>query len=331
MRPEGPKNRMLNLVEALNEALAQAMVADTDVVVMGADVGEFGGAFRVTRDLLIQFGSDRVIDTPLNEAGIIGAAVGMALYGLRPVAEIQLGDFVFGGFEQLVNELARYRYRSGGELTCPVVVRMPVGGGVGGGMYQSQSPEAYLAHTPGLVVVCPSTAADAKGLMLASIHSDDPVLFLEPRALYRRSGAPVPETAVPIPLGTARRVRDGDDVTVIAWGAMVRVAEDAANQAAADGIECTIIDPRTLWPLDLSAITASVAETGRCVVVHEAPRTAGLGAEIAALVQEHCFLSLEAPVLRVTGPDTPVPYALEHAWLPSPAKVLAAIETVSGY
>lgn len=323
--------RNLNLAQAVHEALAIALGADPDVVVLGQDVGRFGGLFRVTADLFERFGPDRIIDTPMNESGLLGAALGMALYGMRPVAEVPYADVVFGGFDQLVSELARYRYRSGGQFACPVTVRMPYGGGVGGGMYQSQSPEAYLIHTPGLVVVCPSTPADAKGLLLASVRSDDPVVFLESKALYRRGGAPVPEGDGAVPLGVARRARDGDDLTIVAWGAMVPVCEEAARQAAAEGVECAIIDPRTLWPLDLEAIVASVVETGRCLIVHEAPRTCGFGAEVSALVQERCFLHLEAPITRVTGFDVPVPYALEDAYLPSSARVLAAIEEVVAF
>lgn len=329
MRPANARN--LNLVQAINEALAIALAADPDVVVMGQDVGRFGGIFRATADLFERFGADRVIDTPTNESGIIGSALGMALYGMRPVAEIAFADQMLAGFDQIVSELSRYRYRTAGQLAAPVTLRMPYGAGVGGGMYHSLSPEAYLVHTPGLVVACPSTPADAKGLLLAAIRSEDPVVFLEPKALYRRAAGPVPEGDVPTPLGRARRVREGDDVTLVAWGAMVPVCEEAARQAAADGIECAIIDPRTLWPLDVDAIAQSVADTGRCVIVHEAPRTGGLGAEIAALVQEQCFLHLEAPVMRVTGFDTPVPHALEHAYLPTPQRVLAAIEAAVGY
>lgn len=329
MRPANARH--LNLVQAVNEALATALAADPDVVVMGQDVGRFGGVFRATADLFERFGQDRILDTPMNESGLVGAAIGMALYGMRPVAEIPFADQMLAGFDQIVGELSRYRYRTAGQFACPVTLRMPYGAGVGGGMYHSLSPEAYLVHTPGLVVVCPSTPADAKGLLLSAIRSDDPVVFLEPKALYRRAAGPVPEGDVEVPLGRARKVRDGDDLTLVAWGAMVPVCEEAARQAAADGIECAIIDPRTLWPLDLDAITQSVADTGRCVVVHEAPRTGGLGGEIAALVQEHCFLHLEAPVMRVTGYDTPVPHALEHVYLPTPQRVLAAIEATVAY
>lgn len=323
--------RPQNLATALREALVVAMDADPDVCVLGTDVGEFGGVFRVTSGLLERFGKERVIDMPLDPAGVVGTAIGMALYGLRPVAEVTFADLAYGAFEQLVSELARVRYRSNGQLSCPVVVRMAAGAGVGGGIYHSAHPEAHFVHTPGLVVVCPSTPADAKGLLLSALRGADPVIFLEPQALYRRAGGDAPEGDAGVPLGVAREVRAGSDLTIVAWGAMVRVCEEAAAKAAADGVECQIIDPRTLWPLDLDAIAAGVAATGRCLIVHEAPRSGGLGAEITALVQERCFLHLEAPVTRVTGLDTPAPASLEEAYLPSVARVLAAIDGLIGF
>ena len=321
----------MNLVEAIRSALEVAMASDDDVVLLGEDIGKFGGVFRATAGLQERFGEDRVIDTPLNEAGIIGSAVGMGLYGMRPVPEIQFSDFIYPGFDQIVNELAKYRYRSGGQFTCPVTIRTPVGGGIRGGHYHSQSPEAYFIHTPGLKVVCPSSPADAKGLLLSSIRSDDPVIFLEPKPIYRRAVGSVPAGDVEVPLGEARVVREGSDLTLIAWGAMVPLCEDVATRAASDGIECTIIDPRTLWPLDLDTVAASVKATGRCVIVHEAPRSCGFGAEIAALVQERCFLHLEAPVSRVTGYDTPFPYTLEFAYLPSAERVYDAVQSAVNY
>ncbi|MGM0574408.1 MAG: alpha-ketoacid dehydrogenase subunit beta [Myxococcota bacterium] len=315
-----------NLVQAVNDALGVAMGADDDVVLLGEDIGKFGGVFRATAGLQERFGEDRVIDTPLNEAGIIGSAVGMALYGMRPVPEIQFSDFIYPGFDHIVNELAKYRYRSGGQFGCPVTIRTPVGGGIRGGHYHSQSPEAYFIHTPGLKVVCPSTPYDAKGLLLASIRSDDPVLFLEPKPIYRRATGDVPDEDYEVPLGKARVVREGDDVTLVAWGAMVPLCEEVAKRAASDGTECTIIDPRTLWPLDVDTVVDAVKATGRCVIVHEAPRTCGFGAEVASLVQERAFLYLEAPIVRVTGYDTPFPYTLERAYLPSVERVLDAID-----
>ena len=321
----------MNLVEAIRSGLEAAMEADDDVILLGEDIGKFGGVFRATAGLQERFGEDRVIDTPLNEAGIIGSAVGMGLYGLRPVPEIQFSDFIYPGFDQIVNELAKYRYRSGGQFTCPVTIRTPVGGGIRGGHYHSQSPESYFIHTPGLKVVCPSSPADAKGLLLSSIRSDDPVIFLEPKPIYRRAVGTVPLGDVEVPLGEARTVREGADVTLIAWGAMVPLCEDVAQRAASEGIECAIIDPRTLWPLDIEAIEASVKKTGCCVIVHEAPRSCGFGAEITALVQERCFLYLEAPVGRVTGYDTPFPYTLEFAYLPSAERVYDAIQSAVNY
>lgn len=318
--------RTMNLVQAVNDALHVALAEDDAAVVLGEDVGAFGGVFRATAGLLDAFGPERVVDTPLNESGVIGSAIGMALYGLHPIAEIQFADFLFPAFDQVVNELAKIRYRSGGELAAPVTVRTPVGAGVRGGIYHSQSPEALLIHTPGLKVVCPSTPYDAKGLLLAAVASEDPVFVLEPKALYRRASGHVPEGHYEVPLGRARVAREGDDVTLVAWGAMVPVCVEAATRLASEGIEADVVDPRTLWPLDLDAIVASVKRTGRAVIVHEAPRTAGFGAEIAALIAERCFLWLEAPVARVTGYDTPVPYALEDAYLPTPARVVAAVE-----
>ena len=321
----------MNLVEAVRSALEIALEADDDVILLGEDIGKFGGVFRATAGLQERFGEDRVIDAPLNEAGIIGSAVGMSLYGMRPVPEIQFADFIYPGFDQIVNELAKYRYRSGGQFTCPVTIRTPVGGGIRGGHYHSQSPEAYFIHTPGLKVVCPSTPEDTKGLLLSSIRSDDPVIFLEPKPIYRKAVGEVPDGDYETPLGKARVVREGSDVTLVAWGAMVAQCEEAAKRLASDGVECAVIDPRTLWPLDIEAIESSVKETGRCVVVHEAPRSCGFGAEIVALVQERCFLHLESPVSRVTGYDTPFPYTLEFAYLPSVERIYDAAMAAVNY
>lgn len=316
----------MNLVQAINDALGVALGRDESTVILGEDVGKFGGVFRATAGLQETYGVDRVIDTPLNEAGIIGTAIGMALYGMRPVPEIQFSDFIYPGFDHIVNELAKMRYRSGGQFSCPVTIRTPVGGGIRGGHYHSQSPEAYFIHTPGLKVVCPSTPYDAKGLLLASIASNDPVIFLEPKPIYRRATGEVPAGDYQVELGKGRIVREGDDVTLIAWGAMVAVCEEAASRLASEGVECGILDPRTLWPLDIDLVEAEVSKTGRAVIVHEAPRTCGFGAELSALIQERCFLNLEAPVQRVTGYDTPFPYTLEEAYLPSVERVMDAIE-----
>ena len=316
----------LTLVQAVNDALHTAMAADGRVLVLGEDVGALGGVFRATQGLLERFGPERVADTPLNEVGIVGAAIGLALQGLRPVAELQFADFAYPAFDQVVNELARLRYRSGGEYPCPVVLRMPYGAGVKGGLYHSQSPEAHFAHVPGLTVVCPSTPHDAKGLLLAALASEDPVVVLEPKRLYRAAKGEVPEGAYVVPLGRAATVRAGTDVTLVAWGALVPEALEGAAQAQGRGISCEVLDLRTLWPLDLEAVLASVARTGRLVVAHEAPRTLGLGAELAALVQERLFTQLLAPVRRVTGWDTPVPFALEAEYLPGAARILAGVD-----
>jgi pyruvate dehydrogenase E1 component beta subunit len=315
----------MNIIEAVRDALRTQMRADPRVVVLGEDVGKFGGVFRATSGLHDEFGGDRVIDTPLAEAGIIGTAIGMALYGLRPVPEIQFGDFIFPAFDQIVNELAKFRYRSGGQYTCPVVIRTPVGGGIRGGHYHSQSPEALFIHTPGLKVVAPSNPYDAKGLLLACMRQNDPVLFMEPKRIYRASRGEVPEGDYTVELGRAQVVREGAQVTVIAWSGMVSIAEEAAAKAADAGISAEIIDLRTLMPFDLDAILLSVKKTGRCVIVHEAPRTCGFGAELIASIQERAIAHLEAPILRVTGLDTPFPYSLEHEYLPNADRVLGAI------
>jgi pyruvate dehydrogenase E1 component subunit beta len=315
----------MNIIEAVRDALRIQMRADARVVVLGEDVGKFGGVFRATSGLYDEFGGDRVIDTPLAEAGIIGTAIGMALYGLRPVPEIQFGDFIFPAFDQIVNELAKFRYRSGGQYACPVVIRTPVGGGIRGGHYHSQSPEALFIHTPGLKVVAPSNPYDAKGLLLACMQQNDPVLFMEPKRIYRASKGEVPEGAYAIELGRAAIVREGAQVTLLAWSGMVTIAEEAARKAADAGISVEVLDLRTLMPFDIDAILASVAKTGRCVIVHEAPRTCGFGAELIASIQERAIEHLEAPIVRVTGLDTPFPYSLEHEYMPNADRVLGAI------
>jgi len=320
----------MTMVQAINSALRQEMRADEDVVVLGEDVGTLGGVFRVTQGLLEEFGEERVIDTPLSECGIVGTAIGMALYGLRPVPEIQFADFIYPAFDQLVNEAAKYRYRSGGEYTVPMVVRAPVGGGIRGGHYHSQSPEALFIHTAGLKVVCPSNPYDAKGLLLSAIRDDDPVMFFEPKRVYRAVKMDVPEEAYTVPLGQAAVVRPGDAVTCIAWGAMLLEALAAAEELGREGIETEVIDLRTLWPLDIDTVIASVKKTGRVVIVHEAPKTCGFGAELVALVNEKAFLHLEAPPRRVTGWDTPFPYTLENDYLPLAHRIAPALrETVS--
>jgi len=315
----------MNIIEAVRSALQTQMRADPRVVVLGEDVGKFGGVFRATSGLYDEFGADRVIDTPLAEAGIVGTAIGMALYGLRPVPEIQFADFIYPAFDQIVNELAKFRYRSGGQYPCPVVIRTPVGGGIRGGHYHSQSPEALFIHTPGLKVVAPSNPYDAKGLLLAAMRQNDPVLFMEPKRIYRASRGEVPETEYTVELGKASIVRAGTQATVVAWSGMVSIAEDAARLAEQAGISVEVIDLRTLLPFDLDALVASAQKTGRVVIVHEAPRTCGFGAELIASIQERAMAHLEAPILRVTGFDTPFPYSLEHEYLPNPDRVMSAI------
>jgi pyruvate dehydrogenase E1 component beta subunit len=316
---------VLNLLESVRDALRTQMRADSRVVVLGEDVGKFGGVFRATSGLFDEFGADRVIDTPLAEAGIIGTAIGMALYGLRPVPEIQFSDFIFPAFDQIVNELAKFRYRSGGQYTCPVVIRTPVGGGIRGGHYHSQSPEALFIHTPGLKVVTPSNPYDTKGLLLAAMRQDDPVIFMEPKRIYRASRGEVPEGEYTVELGKAKVALPGTQCTVLAWSGMVSIAEEAHKKAAEAGISLEVIDLRTLLPFDLETILASVEKTGRCVIVHEAPRTCGFGAELVASIQERALAHLEAPILRVTGLDTPFPYSLEHEYLPNADRVVAAV------
>jgi pyruvate dehydrogenase E1 component beta subunit len=318
----------LTLVQAVNDALRVEMRRDPRIVVLGEDVGRFGGVFRATLGLQEEFGPDRCIDTPLAESGIIGTAIGMALYGLRPVPEIQFGDYVYPAVDQIINELAKFRYRSGGEYPAPVVVRMPVGGGIKGGHYHSQSPEAMFTHVPGLKVVCPSNPADAKGLLTSAIRGDDPVIFMEPKFFYRKPKAEVPAGEYLVPLGEAKVVRPGNQVTVIAWSAMVATALEAAEKGAARGFDVEVIDLRTLVPFDQERILTSVKKTGRVVIVHEAPRTSGFGGELAATIQEKAILHLEAPILRVTGFDTPFPYTLEREYLPDADRVLDAVERV---
>jgi 2-oxoisovalerate dehydrogenase E1 component beta subunit len=321
----------MNMVQAINDGLRLEMRRDSRVVVMGEDVGKVGGVFRVTAGLYDEFGDDRVIDTPLSEGGIVGTAIGMALYGLVPVPEIQFADFIFPAYDQIVSELAKFRYRSGGQYPAKLVIRTPVGGGIRGGLYHSQSPESVFIHSPGLKVVCPSNPHDAKGLLLASIRDPDPVLFFEPKRIYRAAKGEVSEGDYVVPLSKAAVVREGANVTIIAWGAMLYEALEAANQAANQGIECDVIDLRTLWPLDIDTIVASVKKTGRVVVVHEAPKTCGFGGEIITLINEKAFLHLEAPPVRVTGFDTPFPYTLEMDYLPLAHRILPAVVETARY
>lgn len=321
----------MNIVGAVNSALREEMDRDERVIVLGEDVGENGGVFRCTEGLIDEFGPDRVIDTPLAESGIIGTSIGMALYGLRPVPEIQFLDFIYSGFDQLVSEAAKLRYRSGGEYPCPVTIRSPYGGGIKGGHYHSQSTEAYFAHTPGLKVVIPSNPFDTKGLLLTSIRDPDPVIFLEPKKIYRAGRMEVPEGEYTVPLGEARVAREGEDVSLFAYGAMIPVCMEAAKRAEEVGIEAEVVDLRSLVPLDVDAVLDSVRKTGRAVVVYEATKFCGYGAEIAALIAEKAIEYLEAPILRVAGFDTPFPYTHESLYLPNAERVLDAVERVYGF
>ena len=317
----------MTLVQAVNRGLFEAMRQDPDVLVLGEDVGVNGGVFRATEGLFKEFGADRVIDTPLSETGIIGTAIGMALYGLKPVAEIQFLDFIYPAFDQIVSELAKFRYRSGGQYPCHVVIRTPYGGGIKGGLYHSQSTEAYFCHTAGLKVAIPSTPSDAKGLLLTAVHDEDPVLFLEPKRIYRAVTGDVPDGDHRVPFGEVRLVREGTDVSLFAYGAMIPPATEAAETLAKEGVSAEVVDLRTLVPLDEKSVLASVEKTGRAVIVHEAARFCGFGGELAAILAEKAFFSLKAPVARVTGYDTPFPYALENVYLPNADKIAHAART----
>jgi len=329
----------MNMIQAIRSGLDTMLERDPSACVFGEDVGYFGGVFRATQGLQEKFGQRRVFDTPLAEGGIVAVAIGMAMNGLRPVAEIQFGDYMYPAFDQITNELAKLRYRSGGEWSAPLTLRAPCGGGIRGGLFHSQSPEAYYTHTPGLCVVMPSNPHDAKGLLISSIESNDPVVFFEPKRLYRgpfdgnpekvppwrdQPAAEVPEGHYRVPLGKAAVVREGEEVTIVTWGTMVHVARAAVEGSRVDA---EVIDLRTLVPLDMPTLVRSVEKTGRCVVVHEAPRTSGYGAEIAARLQQECFYSLEAPIARVTGWDTPFPHAQEWQYMPSRERIVHAVRS----
>ena len=332
------------MIEAIREAMDVMMGRDDNVVVFGEDVGFFGGVFRATQGLQAKYGTSRCFDTPISELGIIGAAVGMAAYGLRPCVEIQFADYMYPGYDQIVSEAARLRYRSNGQFSCPLVVRMPTGGGIFGGQTHSQSPEALFTHVCGLKTVVPSNPSDAKGLLIAAIEDPDPVIFLEPKRLYngpfdghhdrpvtpwsRHELGEVPDGHYVVPLAKAAIRRKGAAATILAYGTMVHVALAAAAET---GVDAEVIDLRTLLPLDLETIQASVQKTGRCVIVHEATLTSGFGAELSALVQETCFYHLEAPIMRVAGWDTPYPHAQEWDYFPGPARVgHALLEAIGG-
>ena len=318
-------------LEAIRQGLWEEMEADETVFVLGEDVGVYGGAFKVTDGFVDRFGEERVVDTPISEAAIVGASVGAALMGLRPVAEMQFIDFISCAFDQLTNVAAKNRYRWG--VGVPIVVRGPSGGGVHGGPFHSLQAESYFVHTAGLKVVCPATAYDAKGLIKAAIRDDDPVIFQEHKFLYRRIKEELPGEEFVVPLGKAKVVRAGNDMTIITYAAMVHVALEAAEALAGEGVQVEVVDLRTLVPLDEEAILTSVARTGKALVLHEAPRTGGFGGEIAATIAEKAFEYLEAPVVRVTAPDTPVPYSppLEEAYLPGREDVLQAARKLLAY
>jgi 2-oxoisovalerate dehydrogenase E1 component beta subunit len=316
----------MNLIQAVNSALHFEMAQDDRVLCLGEDIGKKGGVFGATEGLWKEFGEDRVLNTPLAESGIIGAAIGMAIYGLRPIPEIQFLDFIYPAFDQIVSEAAKFRYRSGGQFTVPMVIRSPYGGGIKGGHYHSQSSEAYFCHTPGLKVVIPATPEDAKGLLLSSIRDEDPVMFLEPKKIYRAVKGEVPDGDFTVPLGKARVANEGSDITLIGWGAMTHVCLDAAKQCKEQNVSAEVIDLRSLVPLDVETILASVAKTGRVVIVYEAPKTGGFGGEISALIAERAIEYLEAPIIRVAGFDTPFPYTLENVYMPDTFRVMKAIK-----
>ena len=336
-----PAAKKMNMIEAINSALDVMLAKDPEVVIMGEDVGYFGGVFRATAGLQVKHGKTRVVDTPISECGIIGVGVGMAAYGLRPVPEIQFADYIYPGLDQLVSEAARMRYRSANDFICPMTVRSPFGGGIFGGQTHSQSPESLFTHVCGIKTVIPATPYDAKGLLIAAIEDNDPVVFFEPKRIYngpftgyydrpvepwsKHDGSDVPEGYYRIDLGKAAVVREGEAVTVLTYGTMVHVVKAVV---ADQGIDAEIIDLRTLLPLDIETIVASVKKTGRCMVVHEATRTSGFGAELAAQVQERCFYHLEAPVERVTGFDTPYPHSLEWAYFPGPVRLARAFDKI---
>jgi 2-oxoisovalerate dehydrogenase E1 component beta subunit len=329
----------MTMVQAINSALDVMMARDDRVMLFGEDVGYFGGVFRVTAGLQEKYGPTRCFDAPITECGIIGAAIGMAAYGLRPVPEIQFADYIYPGLDQLISEAARIRHRSAADFTCPLTIRVPFGGGIFGGQTHSQSPESLFTHIAGIKTVVPSTPHDAKGLLIAAIEDEDPVIFLEPKRCYNgpfdgyydrpaRTWADHPDAEVDdghyrVPLGQARLVTEGDQLTVLAYGTMVHVARQVMVE---HGINADLIDLRTLIPLDIATIEASVRKTGRCLIVHEATRTSGFGAELSALVQERCFYSLEAPIERVTGFDTPYPHSLEWSYFPGPIRIGEALD-----
>ncbi len=321
-----------NMVEAINQGLMEEMDRDPSVMILGEDVGKEGGVFRVTDGLQARFGLDRVVDTPLAEQGIVGVAFGMAIKGLKPVAEIQFMGFLTAALDQIISHVSRIRNRSRGRYTCPMVIRMPYGGGIHAPEHHSESTEAILAHIPGIKVVIPSTPYDAKGLIISSIRDPDPVLFLEPKRIYRAIKEEIPDGEYTIPIGKAKVVKEGTDVTLICWGAMVREVLRAAETIEKEGINTEVIDMRTISPMDDESMLDSVRKTGRVVIVHEAPKTCGLGGEIIARINEKTLMSLEAPPERVTGFDTVFPLLkMEHHYLPDPDRIIGGIRKVMAF
>ena len=321
----------LTLVQAVTDALRCEMREDPDVIVLGEDVGKNGGVFRATDGLQAEFGEARVMDTPLAEGGIIGTAIGMALYGLKPVPESQFQDFIFPAFDQIVSEAAKIRYRSGGQYTVPMTIRTPYGGGIRGGHYHSQSGEAYFAHTPGLKVVIPSTPYDAKGLLISSIRDPDPTIFMEPKRVYRAIKEEVPEKSYTVDIGKAKVQREGQDMTLITYGAMTHVCLEVAKQAEQEGISCEVLDLRTILPYDGEAVLKSVKKTGRVISVYEAPKISGFGAEINAFIAENAIEHMQAPLYRVAGFDTPFPYTLEHDYMPTTDRIMHFVRKSKAY
>lgn len=323
----------LTYLEAIREALVEEMRRDPKVFVLGEDVGEYGGAFGVTQGLFDEFGESRVVDTPISESAIVGISIGASLRGYRPVAEMQFADFISCGFDQISNQAATLRYRYGGRASVPIVVRAPCGGNVGGGLYHSQNPEAWFVHRPGLKVVAPSTPYDAKGLLKAAIRDDNPVVYFEHKYLYRRAKGAVPEGDEMVPIGVAATRREGDDITLLTYGAMVRPSLEAADRCSKDGVEVEVIDLRTLLPFDKDAILRSVEKTNRAMIVHEDVKTLGIGAELSAVIMEERFDALDAPVMRVTYPDTHCPFSnvLEAFNLPDADKITAALRKLAEY
>ncbi|MBZ5615778.1 MAG: alpha-ketoacid dehydrogenase subunit beta [Acidobacteriia bacterium] len=320
----------MNMCEAIRHTLQLKMAEDDRICLLGEDVGKMGGVFRVSVGLQDAYSQDRVVDTPLSETALVGAAIGMAVYGLRPVIEIQFMDFIYPAADQIINELAKLRFRSGGQFSAPVVIRSPYGGGIRGGLYHSQSCETVFLHVPGIKVVVPSTPADAKGLLTSALEDSDPVLYLEPKRLYRLFRQPVPLGPFRIPLGKATVLRPGSDVTMITYGAMARVGLEAADLAEGAGLDCEVIDLRTLNPWDESMVLEAVARTRRAAVIHEAPEHCGFGAEISARITEELFATLQAPVLRIAGYDTPYPYALEKLYYPGAQRVFQNVARAFG-